>query len=167
MFYFYFDVSALVKRYTAEIGSEEVDYLFANVPLERMHCLFLGAIEVFWICVRKRNDGRITTDQFAQATGYLDYEVISIRSDFKTISMPDTLVLNSVSLIDTYSLNSVDALVLRSELDIETELCNDGNKLVLVASDQRLLRAANNEGLLVFNPETDSQQDLTNWITHI
>lgn len=167
MFYFYFDASALVKRYTDEIGSDEVDYLFANVPLDRMHCLFLGAIEVFWICVRKRNDGRITTDQFAQATGYLDHEVISIISDFNTISIPDLLVLNSVSLIETHSLNSVDALVLRSALDIDTELSNDGDKLVLVASDQRLLRAANSEGLLVFNPETDAQQDLTNWITHI
>lgn len=164
MFYFYFDASALVKRYTDEIGSDEIDYLFANVPWNRMHCLFLGAIEVFWICVRKRNDGRITTDQFAQAIGYLDHEVISIWSNFNTISIPDSLVLSSVSLIETHSLNSVDALVLRSALDIE--LRNDSNRIVLVSSDQRLNRAAESEGLLVFNPETDSQQDLTNWITH-
>ena len=144
-----------------------IDCFFENVPLERMWCLFLGAIEVFWICVRKRNDGRITTDQFAQATGYLDHEVISIISDFNTISTADTLVLNLVSLIETHSLNSVDALVLRSALDIDTELSNDGDRLVLVASDQRLLRAANTEGLLVFNPETDSQQEQTNWITVI
>lgn len=166
MLYFYFDASALVKRYTDEIGSDEIDYLFTNVPLDRMHCLLIGAIEVFWICVRKRNDGRITTDQFAQATGYLDHEVLSIISDFKTIPIPDTLVLNSVSLIETHSLNSVDALVLQSAMDIDIELHNDGNRLVLVASDQRLLRAADNEGLLVFNPETDSQKDLMNWITH-
>lgn len=165
MIYFYFDASALVKRYSDEKGSDAVDYLFANVPLDRMYCLFLGAIEVFWICVRKRNDGRITTGQFAQATGYLDHEVISITSDFNTISIPDTLVLNSVSLIETHSLNSVDALVLQSAMNIDSEFSNDGDKLVLVASDQRLLRAANSEGLLVFNPETDSQQDLTNWIT--
>ena len=72
-----------------------------------------------------------------------------------------------MSLIETHSLNSVDAIVLRSALDIATELRNTGNTLVLVASDQRLLRAAQDEGLLVFNPEIDSQQTLTNWITHI
>ena len=72
-----------------------------------------------------------------------------------------------MSLIETHSLNSVDAMVLRSALDIATELRNTGNKLVLVASDQRLLRAAQDEELLVFNPEVDSQQTLTDWITHI
>lgn len=37
--------------------------------------------------------------------------------------------------------------------------------LVLVASDQRLLRAARAEGLQGFNPEIDSQQTLTDWIS--
>ena len=33
VYYFYFDASALVKRYTEEIGSNKVDFIFANVPL--------------------------------------------------------------------------------------------------------------------------------------
>ena len=93
--------------------------------------------------------------------------MINRQSEFKTISVPDTLILNSMSLIETHSINSVDAIVLRSALDIATELRNTGNRLVLVASDQRLLRAAQTEGMLVFNPEIDSQQTLTDWITHI
>ena len=68
-----------------------------------------------------------------------------------------------MSLIETHSLNSVDAIVLRSALNIATQLRYTGNTLVLVASDQRLLRAARTEGLQVFNPEIDSQQTLTNW----
>ena len=35
---------------------------------------------------------------------------------------------------------------------------------VLVASDQRLLRAAQNEGLLIFNPEIDPEQTLEAWL---
>ncbi len=167
MYYFYFDASALAKRYTDEIGSDEVDFLFANIPLERMQCLILGAVEVLWICIRKRNDGRITHSHFTQATGYLEQEVINSSSDFKTISIPDNLILNSMSLIESHSINSVDAIVLRSALDIAAELRSTGNRLVFVASDQRLLRAAQTEGLLVFNPEIDSQQTLTDWISHI
>ena len=132
-----------------------------------MQCLMLGVVEVLWICVRKGNDSRITKNEFARAVTHLKSEVINRQSEFKTISIPDTLVLNSMSLIETHSLNSVDAMVLRSALDIATELRNTGNKLVLVASDQRLLRAAQDEELLVFNPEVDSQQTLTDWITHI
>lgn len=167
MYYFYFDASALVKRYTDEIGSDGVDFIFANVPLERIQCLILGAVEVLWICVRKGNDGRITKSEFARAVTHLKSEVINRQSDFKTISVPDMLVLNSMSLIETHSLNSVDAIVLRSALDIAAELRNTGNTLILVASDQRLLRAAQEEGLVVFNPEVDSQETLTDWITHI
>ena len=166
MYLFYFDASALAKRYAHEVGSPEINYLFANVPFSRMQCLALGALEVLWICVRKRNDGRITLQQFIKSVTLLKGEVIDANSDFKTIPVPDSLIWNSMSLIDMHSLNSVDALVLQSAIDIDTELRNDGDRLVLVASDQRLLRAADNEGLLVFNPETDSQQDLTDWITY-
>lgn len=165
MYYFYFDASALAKRYTDEVGSDKIDLFFHNVPLERLSCLALGAIEVFWICVRKRNDNRITSHQFERATTHLRHEVINNQSGFKTIPVPDSLVWDSMDLIETHSLNSVDAMVLRSALDTATELRRTEDRLVLVASDQRLLRAAGAEGLHVFNPEIDSQQTLTNWIT--
>lgn len=61
--------------------------------------------------------------------------------------------------MDKHSINSVDALVLRSALDVAIELRNSSDgRLVLVASDLRLLKAAEDEGLLVFNPETDTEQ---------
>ncbi len=165
MYYFYFDASALVKRYTQEIGSDKVNFLFNNVPLNRIMCLILGVVELFWVCVRKKNDGRITNLNFSQAWINLNYEVIDNQSDFKTISVPDPLVLDSMRLIEIHSLNSVDAIVLRAALNIAAELRNTGDTLVLVASDQRLLRAAHAEGLQIFNPEIDSQQILTDWIT--
>ena len=165
MYYFYFDASALAKRYTDEVGSDKIDFFFDNVPLERLSCLTLGAIEVFWICVRKRNDNRITSHQFERATTHLRHEVINNQSGFKTISVPDSLVWDSIRLIETHSLNSVDAMVLCSALDTATELRSTSDRLVLVASDQRLLRAARAEGLQVFNPEIDSQQTLTDWIS--
>ena len=165
MYYFYFDASALAKRYTDEVGSDKIDFFFDNVPLERLSCLTLGAIEVFWICVRKRNDNRITSHQFERATTHLRREVINNQSGFKTISVPDSLVWDSIRLIETHSLNSVDAMVLCSALDTATELRSTSDRLVLVASDQRLLRAARAEGLQVFNPEIDAQQTLTDWIT--
>ncbi|RKU38416.1 hypothetical protein C6496_06280 [Candidatus Poribacteria bacterium] len=165
MHYFYFDASALVKRYTRESGSDKMLFLFRNVPLERLLCLTIGAMEVFWICVRKRNDGRITSHQFERAVTHLKREVINRQSNFRTVSLPDSLVWDSMDLIETHSLNSVDALVLCSALNIATELRNAGDTLVLAASDQRLLRAARTEGLQVFNPELDSQQILTDWIS--
>ena len=165
MYYFYLDASALVKRYTRESGSDKMLFLFRNVPLARLSCLTIGAMEVFWICVRKRNDGRITDHQFERAVTHLRREVINNQSNFRKISVPDSLVWDSMRLIETYSLNSVDAMVLRSALNIAAELRSTDDTLVLVASDQRLLRAAQTEGLPVFNPEIDSQQTLVDWIS--
>lgn len=166
MYHFYFDASALVKRYTREVGTDKINFIFTNVSLARLKCLTLGAVEVLWICVRKRNDGRVTGRQFAQAVSHLRREVINRQSGFKTVSVQDESVWNSVDFMQTYSLNSVNAIVLRSVLDVATELRGVGDTLVLVASDLRLLRAARAEGLQVFNPEMDSQQMLTDWMTY-
>ena len=164
MYYFYFDASGLVKRYAEEVGGDKVDFLFQNVPLNRLMCLAIGAAEVFSICVRKRNDGRITRHHFEQAVGYLDYEVINIESDFETVPAQNVLIWESIGLMDTHSINSVDAILLCSALDIANNLRDEGNEIVLIALDQRLLRAAQTEELLCFNPETDSQQMLVNWV---
>lgn len=164
MYYFYLDASALVKRYTRESGSDKMLFLFRNVPLARLSCLTIGAMEVFWICVRKRNDGRITDHQFERAVMHLRREVINNQSNFRKISVTDLLVWDSMDLIETHSLNSVDAMVLRSALNVAAEFRSTNDTLVLVASDQRLLRAARIEGLQIFNPEIDSQQALVDWI---
>lgn len=164
MYYFYYDASALVKRYTQELGSDKVNFLFANVTHDRLMCLTLGAIEVIWVLVRKRNDSRLTNDDFRQAGINLDYEVIDNQSGFKTIPVPNSLIWRSMDLIQTHSLNSVDAIVLRSALGIAAACRDTNDELVLVASDQRLLRAAISEELLVFNPEIHPEQMLTDWL---
>ena len=164
VYYFYCDASALVKRYTQELGSDKVNFLFANVPHDRLMCLTLGAIEVIWVLVRKRNDSRLTNDDFRQAGINLDYEVIDNQSGFRTIPVPNSLIWRSMDLIEIYSLNSVDAIVLRSALDIAATRRNIGDELVLIASDQRLLRAAISEELLVFNPERHPEQMLMDWL---
>ncbi|MDE0313593.1 MAG: hypothetical protein OXI67_17325 [Candidatus Poribacteria bacterium] len=125
----------------------------------------IGAAEVLSIFVRKRNDKRITQYDFNHAVANLNLEIIDAASDFKTISIPNSLIWASLNLMDKHSINSVDAMVLRSALDVAIELHNASeDKLVLVASDQRLLRAARDEGLLVFNPETDPEQVLREWV---
>jgi len=63
----------------------------------------------------------------------------------------------SLSLIVAHSINSTGAITLRSALAIVQKLRAGGDDLVLVSSDQRLLRAAQAEGLLTFNPENQDQ----------
>jgi hypothetical protein len=63
-------------------------------------------------------------------------------------------------LIVAHSINSNDAVTLKSAVAIARRLRRAGDDLVLVASDQRLLRAAHAEGLSTFNPESQDQAAL-------
>ena len=67
MNHFYWDASALVKRYAPEIGTPLVNYLFSNAAPDRMMCLTLSIGEVISVFVRKKNSSLITEAAFAQA----------------------------------------------------------------------------------------------------
>jgi predicted nucleic acid-binding protein len=86
-------------------------------------------------------------------------EVVDVLPPTK-IAVDDTLVKASFAIIEAHALNATDAILLRSALDLAAPLKAAGHDLAVVSSDQRLLRAARAEGLLTFNPETQSATDL-------
>ena len=162
MTHFYWDASALIKRYAPETGTEIVNRLFSTVALDRMLCLAINTGEVISVFVRKRNDGTITQDDFSQALLEFRAEVLD-SDDFKVVSVDDALILESHSFIEKHNLNATDALILRSALDIASELQPEGDSLVLMTADRRLFRAAESEGLRVLNPEEASLEDVVDF----
>ncbi len=156
---FYMDASALAKRYVPEPGSLLIDHLLINVPGNRIHLFNVGMGEVVSLLVRKKNAGFISAAQLNQAL--IDFEAeIVMSATLHRITAGDDLVRTSLDLIRVHSINATDAIILRSALDTATTLRAGGDDLVLVASDLRLLRAAQAEGLLTFNPETQSLAEL-------
>lgn len=159
MNYFYWDASALGKRYANEIGTAIVNQCFATVPANRMMALLVGAGEVISILVRRRNSGLLMNIDYQQAMTQLYAEIIN-SPDFRLEPATDGTVQSSFVFIPQYSLNATDAIVLRSALTVAQNLRAAGDGLVLLASDARLLTAAAAVGLTIFNPETDSQTTL-------
>lgn len=157
--FFYLDASALAKRYAPEIGSAVVDHLFARTTSDRYYVLSVGMAEVASLLVRKRNGKHITSAAFAQALINFSTEVVTHASVYK-IAVEVQLVGAALPLIINHSINATDGVLLRSALHLATELRARGDDLVLVASDHRLLRAAQAEGLLVFDPEQQTTFDL-------
>lgn len=156
---FYLDASALAKRYAPENGSAQVDAILDAVSGNRVYVLNVGVGEVVSILARKRNAGRISPSDFGQAMVKLDTE-IAHAAGVKRVSVSNRLALSSFSLIVAHSINSTDAIMLRSALVIARKLRAGGDDLVLAASDQRLLRAAQAEGLITFNPESQDHAAL-------
>ncbi len=161
MHYFYWDASALAKRYAPEIGTPLVNALFCTASRDRMMCLSVGTGEVISVLVRKKNAGLIPDTVFSQALIDFRAEVLSSAAEFRLVALEDRLVFASHVFIERYSLNATDVLVLRSALDVAAALQPAGDTLVLLSSDHRLLQAAQQERLTTLNPETDSQEQLT------
>lgn len=161
---FYLDASALAKRYVVERGTCVVNYLFRHVARDDMMCLTLGLLEVISVFVRKKNTGVVPPTAFNHTMTDFRSEVID-AAHFTKISATDSLVIAAASLVAKHSLNATDAVILRSILDLAMTLRATGNDLVLVSSDQRLLRAAQVEGVLTFDPETQTEGDLDIFLT--
>src|SRR5262249_17168327 len=156
---FYVDASALGKRYVLEKGTPLVNHLFQHAPRNRLICLTLGTLEVVSILVRKVNTGLLLPAEFRTALTSLQNEVVLDLAVAK-VTATDLLVSAAVPLVQKHFVNATDAVILRSALDLATQFRAAGGDLVLVTSDQRLLKAAQAEGLLTFDPETQSQTDL-------
>jgi predicted nucleic acid-binding protein len=159
MNYFCIDASAKAKRYVPERGSDLLDLLFDTADHRRLMCWDVGTAEVVSIFVRQRNDGRITQAHFDQAVTDFRSEVIE-PDTFRLLETTIPLILNALALISTHSINGNDAIFLQAAIDVADELRADGNDLVIVASDARLIRAAQAENLLTFNPEQETEADL-------
>ena len=136
-----------------------MNYFFASVPSYRMMCLFEGGGEVIFVFSRRRNEGEITLSRFHQIKQRFLIDVIHRAEVLKIIPIKNQIT-DSWDLIEKHSLNSTDAILLQCALDRVNELRIGGDNLVLVSSDKRLIRAAQNEGLLTFDPETDTQTTL-------
>jgi uncharacterized protein len=155
----YFDASALVKRYSPEDGTDLVNEIFHQLPTTQMSCGMLGVLEIIAVLVRKRNDGRLSPKLFAQAMVEINQEIIEDDS-FSITSVDDTLILSALELITQHNINSTDAIILRSCLNLQQALRNQQIRLALWSCDKRLLRAAQHEGLEVFDPEVDTTAQL-------
>jgi predicted nucleic acid-binding protein len=155
MQWIYFDASTLIKRYSQETGTLLVNEVFARTPANRMTCSSLGVLEIISILVRKRNDGRLNQELFEQAMVEFQAEIIN-HDEFLTTPVDDNLLFSSLSLITQHNLNSSDTVILRSALNLRQALQSQGDDLILLTSDKRLVRAAQIEGLPVFDPEVET-----------
>ena len=79
--------------------------------------------------------------------------------DFTVLGLQFDDILDGIDLIQRYNLNSADASSLRAFLKYVSLLSSPGASVV-VASDQRLLRAASGEGFAVLNLEQVAAADV-------
>ena len=159
MIYFWLDANAIAKRYVVEKGTPNINYFFTGVSAERMICLFDSMDETRFVIVKKKNSGIISLSEFNQAIQKFEAEIVNSTEVVQVHATVDQKEA-ARQLIHDYPINSTDAYILQCALDKANELRADNDDLILVSSDEKLIKAAQNAGLLTFDPETDSQSVL-------
>lgn len=152
----FWDASGLIKRYLTEAGSATVNAVFRDSKELDHATTPWGYTETYAALLRKHNGRVLNRKEFEVALVALQAEVVH-STDFSLLSISDQAIFASVEIIHRHNLNSTDAAILTMLLEYSHAT---GTVCLLIAADQRLLRAASAEGLATLNPEAVSNADV-------
>lgn len=143
MKYYFFDTSALFKRYQKEAGSEVVDQIF-NLPRKKMVILSITLTEVISNLFRLRNLEEIT-DKELDILLSVFYKEIS--DHFEIHPLTELHIMKSEEINRKKRQTPIDTLQIAAALDFKEE------DLVFVSSDPDLNKGIELEGIAFLNPE--------------
>ena len=149
----FLDSSALVKLFVDEAYSQALRNALQPIGDDAKAMSPLTQVEVRSALQRRFRNGEITPDAFRVAVA--EIQLVSTR----WIRVPlDEHVIHLASLvIDRHALRSLDALQLASALALRDEI-EQGDTLLFIAADHRLLEAARAENLTTWDPADTARQ---------
>jgi hypothetical protein len=152
---YYFDTSAVVKRYVDEPGSAWVRGLCDQLDPgtgEPINLIAIGEITLvevsaaLAILVRRG----ILPKRFAERA-YRRF-ISNFQDEYDLARITSASLLMAASLAQRYPLKAYDAVQLSLAVHANALLNADGLSLTLVSGDDQLLQAAKAEGLMTDNP---------------
>ena len=147
---FYFDSSALVKRYSVEAGTKFVIDLMRPSAKNRFYLAKITEIEVCSTISRKRKGLRISPKT---ADKTLTRFRRTFSANFNPIDLTDGIIIEAIRLTDIYALRGYDAVQLATALTANRKRLKENlSALIFVSADNELNKAAQIEGLAVENP---------------
>ena len=147
---YFFDSSALVKRYALETGSE---WVMAITEPQAGHTLYIEritAVEVVSAITRRRRGGALSETDAATASSDFRYD---LSHQYRVVEVTATVISQAMELADKHALRGYDAVQLGAALVVHNMRATLGlPAFVLVSADRELNAAATAAGLTVDNP---------------
>jgi len=146
---YFFDSSALVKRFASETGSAWLIGLFRD-KASTYYAARITVVEVSSAIVRKVKSGEITPRAGDKGSKRL---MRAFEYPLENVEITRAIVSHACDLTQKYLLRGYDAVQLAAALAISVQRMN--NRLtgtIFVSADDSLNRAALAEGLAVENP---------------
>jgi len=148
---YYFDSSALVKRYASEVGSPWVINLTDSRSRHNVFTALVTGAEIVAAVARKARLGSITLQD---ATAAIAAFKSHFRTDYLAVLLTAAIIERAMDLAEKHGLRGYDAVQRASAFTVQEELGANGVSLKAFASaDTNLNKAAQAEGLAVENPQ--------------
>ena len=148
---YFFDSSAIVKRYVNEKGSEWVISTADRSSGAHVYLASITGVEVVAALARKRK-GQAILPLVAAAAVSQFYD--DFANEYRMISISHSIIARSMELANAYALRGYDAVQLGAALEVNgRRIALGAIPLTLVTGDLELITAAVAEGLFTDNPD--------------
>lgn len=151
---YFFDTSALAKRYIKESGSLWVTSLILPVsPDTTANTVVMSdltTVEMFSLFARRQREGSLTSIEASQLQAVFMYH---IENHYLVTPIDHIVLAQARTLVNKHPLRALDSLQLSSALVMRAHL---NETITFLSADSRLLNAASAEGLLTDDPNKHS-----------
>ncbi len=147
---YYLDTSALVKLYVREPGTEQMLRLADPAGGHALALLGLTRVE-FRSAVRQRERAGDVAHDIAD--NLIDSMDEHLANFFLVQPLTDLVIEEAAALLDRHALKAYDAVQLAGCIMLRARL---GRHATFVCSDRQLVRAAEDEGMIVLDPAVEA-----------
>ena len=151
---YYFDTSALVRRYVLEAGSSWVTAVSDPAAGNDIYVARIASVELISAVTRRVRGGGLTPADAAAALGFFRRD---FASQYQIIEVSEALLRSATVLVERHALRAYDAVHLAAVLELHSiREALGAPPLILISSDLELNAAGIAEGLTVNDPSTHS-----------
>lgn len=148
---YFFDSSALVKRYATETGTVWVKGLISPAAGNRIYVARITEVETIAALARKERGGHVMQPDLAIAVRTLESEMVNL---FRIVEVTIGTFSEAKVIAQRHFLRGYDSVQLATALEANTERIGAGLvPLTMITADKELLVAAQAEGLFTDDPE--------------
>lgn len=146
---YFLDSSALVKRYVTERGSLWVRRITAPSMRHGIIIARITWVEVLSALARRQREGNLPPDDVNRVVQSLRYD---IETQYQIAEIGQQVVEKAGNLVMRHPLRAYDAVQLAAAAHIHDVLVQTSAALIFVSADDKLVAAAQAEGLTAENP---------------
>jgi len=147
---YFFDSSAIVKRYITEIGSAWVKTVVKNQPKKNLYLSFVTGAEATAAFAKRHRNGDIPTSDYNKVRKVFQRH---FQRRYMLLRVTKDVIQKAMDLTHNHPLRGFDAVQLATALILENNLKRSGLPgITFVCADKNLCNAARAEGLTTEDP---------------